>query len=61
MKVVNVAVCGMKCLNIAKETVKILGAHFSYNKYVEHEKNFQNHIVKTEIVIRLWHIGNLTI
>ena len=51
----------MKCLNIAKETVKILGAHFSYNKYVEHEKNFQNHIVKTEIVIRLWHIGNLTI
>ena len=29
LKGVNVALCGMKCLNLTKETVKILGVHFS--------------------------------
>ena len=30
----------MKCLNLTKETVKILGVHFSYNIKLEHEINF---------------------
>ena len=29
---VQVALCGMKCVNLNNETVKILHAHFSYNK-----------------------------
>ena len=37
---------GMKCLNLTKETVKILGVHFSYNKKLEDEMNLQSHIVK---------------
>ena len=37
---------GMKCLNLTKETVKILGVHFSDNKKLEDEMNFQSHIVK---------------
>ena len=40
LKGVNVALCDMKCLNLTKETVKILGVHFSYNKKLEHEVNF---------------------
>ena len=44
-----------------KETVKILGVHFSYNKKLEHEMNFQRRIVKIESVLRLWHMRNLTI
>ena len=44
-----------------KETVKILGVHFSYNKKLEHEMNFQSRIVKIESVLRLWHMRNLTI
>ena len=32
LKGVNATVCGTKCLDLTKETMKILGAHFSYNK-----------------------------
>ena len=45
---VYVALSGMKCLNLTKETVEILGVHFSYNKKLEHEMNFQSHIVNIE-------------
>ena len=34
LKGVNVAACGMKCLNLWKETVKILGVRFSYYKKI---------------------------
>ena len=40
----------MKYLNLTKETVKILGVHFSYNKKLEHEMNFQSHIIKIESI-----------
>ena len=61
LKGVNVALCGMKCLNLTKETVKIFGVDFCCNKELEHEMNFQSHIVKTESVLRLWSMRNLTI
>ena len=53
LKGVNVALCGMKYLNLTKETVKILGIHFSYNKKLKHEMNFQSHILKIESVLSL--------
>ena len=59
LKGVNVALCGMKCLKLTKETVKILDVRFSYNKKLEHGMNFQNHIVKIESVLRLWRMRNL--
>ena len=59
LKGVLVALCGMKCLNLTKETLKILGVHFSCNE--KHEVNFQSHIVKIESVLRLWRMRNLTI
>ena len=55
------AVCGLKCLNLKKKTGKILGVRFSYNKKVEHEMSFQNHIEKIKSILRLWHKRNLTI
>ena len=58
---VNVALCGVKSLNLTKETVKILGVHFSYNKTLQHEMNFPGHIGNIESVLRLWRIRNLTI
>ena len=44
---VQVALCGIKCVNLNYETVKTLGAHFSCNKNIEHDKRllrtyFQN-------------------
>ena len=57
LKGVNVALCGMKCLNL----MKILGVHFFYYKKLEHGINFQSHVVKIEGVLRLWRMRNVTI
>ena len=56
LKWVRVALCGMQCINLNKETVQILGIHFSYNKKLEEEKNFNNHIAKIENVLRVWRV-----
>ena len=45
---VQVALCGLKCVNLNNETVKILVFHFLYNKNIEQNKNFCEHIFKTE-------------
>ena len=37
LKGLDVALCGMKYFNLTKETVKIVGVHFSYNTRLEHE------------------------
>ena len=34
---VQVALCGLKCVNLNNETVKILCVHFSYNKNLEQD------------------------
>ena len=57
---VQVALCGIKCVNLNNETVKTLGVHFLYNKNLEQDKNFY-HIVKTENILRLWCIRQLTL
>ena len=49
----------MKCLNLTKETGKILGVHYSYNRKLEHEINFQSYVVKS--ILWLSHMRNLTI
>ena len=45
---VQVAPCGMKCVNLNNKTEKILGVHCSYNiSYnLEQDENFCKHIVK---------------
>ena len=40
--------------------MKILGVHCSYNKKLENEKNFKNHIQETESVSKIWRMGKLT-
>ena len=34
---VNVALCGMECVNLEKDTIKILGIHYSYNQALEYD------------------------
>ena len=55
----------MKCvnirINIKNETVKILGVHFSYNKNLEQDKNFCEHIVKIKNILKLWCMRQLTL
>ena len=33
-------VCGMRCIDLNIDTLKILGTHFSYNEKLRVEKNF---------------------
>ena len=47
LKGVQVAVCGMRCIDLNIDTLKILGTHFSYNEKLKEEKNFYN--IETDI------------
>ena len=61
LKGVRVALCGMQCINLNEETVKILEIHFSYKKKLEKEKYFNNHIAKIENVLKIWRMRDSTI
>ena len=51
--------CGMQYINLNDETVEILRIHFSYNKKLDEEKNFNNHIARTKNVLRVWIMRNV--
>ena len=38
LKGVQMAVCGLCCINLSKDTLKILGTHFSYNEKLKQQK-----------------------
>ena len=40
LKGVQVAICGMRCIDLNNNTLKILGTHHSYNKKLKEEKKF---------------------
>ena len=56
---VEVAPCCMKLVNLNNETFKILGAHHSYNKNFEQDKNFCEHIVNIENISKLLRMRQL--
>ena len=60
-KGVKVAFCRMECIDLMDGIIKILGIYLSYNKKLEQDKNFLNHIVKIQIILKLWKLRNLTI
>ena len=60
-KGVKMALCGMECIDLMDEVIKILGIYFYYNKKLEQEKKFLNHIVKIQNILKLWKLRNLTI
>ena len=48
LKSVKVAVCGRKCVDSRKDTVKITGVYFSYYKTKQDEQNFLETITKIQ-------------
>ena len=40
LKGVQVAVCGLRCVDLNNDTLKILGTHLSYNEKLKEEKKF---------------------
>ena len=44
--------CGMKCIDLTNNSMKILDIHFSYNKKIENEEKFIKLIKKIENVFK---------
>ena len=60
LKGVKVALCGMRCVNLHKDTIKILEIHYSYNKQLENDEKFKKYIAKVENVLKMWRVRNLS-
>ena len=50
----------MKCVDLCKDTTKITGVHFSYNKTNQDEKNSLE-TIKIQNVLRIWKMRSLTL
>ena len=50
----------MKCLDLTKECIKVLGVHISYNRKRQDDKNFCD-TVKNIYVIKIWHMRQLSL
>ena len=61
LKGMKVALCGVRCVNLYEDTIKILGIHYSYNKQLENDENFKKYIAKIENVLKLWRARNLSL
>ena len=61
LKSVKVAFCGMKCIDLCNDTIKITGIHFLYNKKKRNEKNFLDSITKIQNVLKVWRMRHLTL
>ena len=51
-KGVKMALCVMDCIDLKDDVIKILGIDFSYNKKLEQEKKFLNHIVEIQNILK---------
>ena len=60
-KGVKMALCGMKSINLKYDFIKILGVCYSYNKEVENEKNFMNHIKQIQNILKTWRMRDLSL
>ena len=53
-KGIKMELCGMECIDLTSDIIKILGIYFSCNKKFERNKNFFNHILKILNILKLW-------
>ena len=61
LKGVQVAVCGMRCIDLNSDMLKILGTHFSYNKKLKEEKKNFKSLTDIQLVLKLWKMRNFTL
>ena len=59
LKGVKLALCGIECVNFSNDVIKVPGICSHYDKKLEKEKNFLNHIVKLQNVLNIWRMRNL--
>ena len=61
VKEVKVAICGIKCIDLTKEAIKIFGDFFPYDKNLQLEKKFRKTILNIERILKMWTQRNLTL
>ena len=61
LKGVKVAICGIKCIDLNKEAIKILRVSFSYDKNLLLGNNFRKTILNIEKILEMWRRRNLTL
>ena len=59
LKGVQLAVCGMCCIDLNIDTLKISGTHFSYNEKLKEELNFYNTVTDIQRVLKIWKMRKL--
>ena len=55
------ALCGVGCIDLMFNGIKILGVYYSYDKNLENQENFINLVLKIEKHLRLWRMQNLSV
>ena len=58
---VKLALYGMKCVNLNNDVIKILGLCYYYDRKLETEKNFLNHIIKFQNILNMWRMKSLSL
>ena len=61
LKGVEVTVCGIKCVNVKVNTIKIFAIHFSYNNKLNMIKHFLTTLSSIQNVLKIWLMRNLTL
>ena len=61
MKRGQVAVCGMRCIDLNNDTLKLLGTHLSSSEKLKVEKNFHKAVTDIQRVLKKWKMRNLTL
>ena len=51
---IKITLCGMADINLIYDITHILGIYFSWNGKLTLEKNFLNHIVKIQNILKSW-------
>ena len=50
----------MKCVDLCKDTIRITGVHFSYNKTKQDVENVLETISKIQNALKIWRMRSLT-
>ena len=61
LKRVKLALCGMECIDLMFNDIKILGVYYSYDKNLENQKRSINLVLKIENLLRLWRMRKFSI
>ena len=54
MKGVQVTVCGMRCIDLNNNMLKILDTQFSYNEKLKEENKFCKVVTDIQRVLKIW-------